>query len=73
MKRNVGPLDAKARVIVGVVAGLLAVLGAAGYVTIPLLSSVGLGIIGVVLVIEGAVRRCLLYRLLGIDRCPRPE
>jgi hypothetical protein len=29
-----------------------------------------LGIFEVVIVVEGALRRCLLYRLLGIDRCP---
>lgn len=42
----------------------------APYLTIPLISDLGLGIIAALLVVEGALRRCLLYRMLGIDRCP---
>lgn len=70
MDRNVGPLDAKVRVAVGVVLCVLAPLQALGMVTVPVFSSIGAGFAGTVLVIEGSLQRCLLYGLLGIDRCP---
>ncbi|WP_423997337.1 YgaP family membrane protein [Halorubrum trapanicum] len=70
MKRNVGRIDAAARVIGGVAVALLAVLVATTDVSVPVVSAVGLAVAGVVLVVEGATRRCLLYRVLGIDRCP---
>lgn len=70
MEKNVGPLDARLRIAVGILLGVLAVLSAFGYVAVPFISALGLGIWAVVLVVEGALNRCLLYRLLGIDRCP---
>ncbi len=70
MKRNVGRVDALARVVGGVVIAALAFLAATGTVSVPVISALGLGVAGVVLVVEGATRRCLLYRVLGIDRCP---
>lgn len=70
MKRNVGSVDAAARVAVGLVLAVLAALAASGAVSLPIVSALGLGTIAVVLVVEGATRRCLLYRVLGIDRCP---
>jgi hypothetical protein len=59
-----------ARVVGGVAVALLAVLVATTDVSVPVVSAVGLAVTGVVLVVEGATRRCLLYRVLGIDRCP---
>jgi hypothetical protein len=70
VKRNVGRIDAMARVGGGVAVALLAVLVATTDVSVPVVSAVGLAVAGVVLVVEGATRRCLLYRVLGIDRCP---
>ncbi|RLM67277.1 DUF2892 domain-containing protein [Halorubrum sp. Atlit-8R] len=70
MKRNVGRIDALVRVVAGVAVAVLAVAVALGAISVPVFSAVGLGVIGVVLVVEGATRRCLLYRALGIDRCP---
>ncbi|GEM_PF-245022 len=70
MKRNVGTLDARLRVAVGVGLAVLAAVVAAGMVSVPLISALGLAIAAVVLVVEGLTRRCLLYRALGIDRCP---
>jgi len=70
MNRNVGPVDARLRIAIGVGCVLLALLAAGGDMTIPVVSPPGLGIFGAVLVVEGAMRRCLLYRLLRIDRCP---
>lgn len=70
MKRNVGRLDAVARIVGGVAIAVLAVLAATGTVGVPVVSAFGLGVAGAVLIVEGATRRCLLYRVLGIDRCP---
>ena len=70
MNRNVGPLDARVRIAVGSGCLLAALLAVGGDATVPVISPLGLGVIGAVLVVEGTLRRCLLYRLLGIDRCP---
>jgi hypothetical protein len=70
MKRNVGRIDAIARIAGGVGIAALALSVASGAVSVPVFSAVGLGILAVVLIVEGATRRCLLYRALGIDRCP---
>ncbi|MES3516247.1 MAG: DUF2892 domain-containing protein [Natronomonas sp.] len=70
MKRNVGPIDARLRVVFGSVVGVLAVCAALGWLTLPFVSPLGAGIIAAVLIVEGVLSRCLLYSLLGIDRCP---
>jgi len=70
MNRNVGRIDALVRVFGGVILAIFAVLAAFGVVSVPVVSALGLGIIAVVLIVEGATRRCLLYYVLGIDRCP---
>jgi hypothetical protein len=72
-KENISDRESKFRVGLG---ALLVGLGALGYSgTIPLasflpqaLTSVTLTIIGLVLVIEGYFSRCLLYRVLGMNR-----
>ena len=70
MNRNVGPFDARFRVAAGILLAALAVGSTLGYFSIPVLSDLGAAIIAAVLIVEGATRRCLLYRALGIDRCP---
>ena len=70
MNRNVGPVDARVRIAIGVVVAVLTTLSVVGYLTLPVISEFGGAIIAAVLIVEGAMRRCLLYRLLGIDRCP---
>ncbi len=70
MKRNVGAVDARIRVGLGLGLAALAALVATGVLSVPYGSAVGLGLAAVVLTIEGATRRCLLYQALGIDRCP---
>jgi len=67
---NVGRVDAVVRVVSGLAVLALAYYTAAGVVSVPVGSAVGFGIAGGVLVLEGVTRRCLLYRILGIDRCP---
>lgn len=59
-----------ARVVGGVAVAILALLVATTDVSVPVVSAIGLAVAGLVLVVEGATRRCLLYRVLGIDRCP---
>jgi Protein of unknown function (DUF2892). len=70
MQRNVGRVDAAARIVLGVSLLSAAGLVIAGVVTTPIVSAVGLALAAIVLIVEGATRRCLLYGLLGIDRCP---
>jgi preprotein translocase subunit Sec61beta len=70
VKRNVGRIDGRIRIVVGVAVAVLAFLVATGEASVPVVSAVGLAVAGVVLIVEGATRRCLLYRILGIDRCP---
>lgn len=68
--KNVGPLDSRARILIGSILFLLAPLQALGHVPIPLLSSIGAAFAGTVLVVEGLINRCVLYSILGINRCP---
>ncbi len=70
MDRNVGPFDARVRVAAGILLAAFVVGSTLGYTTIPLVSDLGAAIIAVVFIIEGTTRRCLLYRALGVDRCP---
>ena len=70
MNRNVGRIDAVSRVVAGVALVGLALLATLNVVTVPIGSALGVGVIALVLIVEGATRRCLLYRVLGIDRCP---
>ncbi len=70
MKRNVGRIDAIVRVIAGIVLAGIGLLAGVSVVSVPIVSALGVGILAVVLIVEGATRRCLLYRMLGIDRCP---
>jgi hypothetical protein len=68
--KNVGPFDSQARILIGSMLILLAPLQALGYVPIPLFSSIGATFAGTILVVEGLINRCVLYSILGIDRCP---
>lgn len=69
-EKNVGAVDARIRIFVGSLLVLLAPLQATGYVPIPFFTSVGAVLAGCILIIEGLLNRCVLYTLLGIDRCP---
>ena len=69
---NVGGMDRKVRMALGV---LLVALGAAGYAgVVPLasigpqaLTSVAVTLVGLVLLVTGYFRSCMLYRLIGVD------
>jgi hypothetical protein len=76
MQRNVGGLDRIGRLVIG---SLLLLAGVAGYVGAvrvavgPLpqaLTSVGLAVIGLVLLVTGGTQRCPINSALGIDTCP---
>lgn len=67
---NVGPFDSKVRVLVGSLLVLFAPLQFFGYLQLPFFSSIGAALAGIILLVEGLVNRCLLYSLLGINRCP---
>lgn len=73
MKTNVGGADRTARLLVG---SALLVLGSAGYLgTVRLaigpvpqaLASIVVILVGLVLFVTGATRKCPINRLLGID------
>ena len=68
--KNVGPLDAKIRIIFGAILISLAPLQGLGYIIIPIFSTFGAVIAGIIIIIEGLVNRCILYSILGINRCP---
>lgn len=70
MDRNVGLFDARIRVAVGILLAALAAGSTLDYLTIPVITDLATALIAAVLIVEGASRRCLLYRALGIDRCP---
>ena len=68
--KNVGLLDAQVRVIFGAILLTLAPLQALGIIQIPILSTIGATFAGVVIDIEGLINRCILFSILGINRCP---
>jgi len=61
MITNIGAVDRIVRVALGIVLIGMAVSGTVG----------SWGYVGVVLVLTGAVRFCPLYRLLGVNTCPK--
>jgi hypothetical protein len=75
MEPNVGGMDRRARLVIGVLLMALAGVGYAGAVGLavgPLpqaLTAVGIGLIGLVLLVTGAVQRCPINTVLGIDTC----
>lgn len=69
-EKNVGRVDARIRILIGSLLMTLAPLQAAGFLPIPFFTSAGAFTAGAILMIEGALNRCILYSLLGIDRCP---
>jgi len=70
MNKNVGLLDARIRIAAGMVLGSLGMASVLGVLELSVLTALGMMLVAVVLVVEGLTRRCVLYRLLGIDRCP---
>lgn len=73
MQRNVGNLDRLVRLVVGAILLLVGVGGFAGVVPVavgPLTQAVAsavLALVGVVLIVTGLRRTCLLYRIVGFS------
>jgi membrane protein implicated in regulation of membrane protease activity len=59
MDCNIGKIDRIIRLVIGVALLLLAFL----------LQSVLLGIVGLVVLVTGVIKFCLLYKLLDINTC----
>ena len=77
MQPNVGGYDRLGRLAVGSVLLVVAVAGYAGFVRLavgPLpqaLTAVLLALVGVVLLVTAATRRCPLNSVAGVDTCER--
>lgn len=70
MQKNVGGMDRKARLVVGpilLIVGLAAVVGALPLGTVGAIAAL---VVGAILAVTGAVQRCPLNTLLGVDTCP---
>ena len=78
MKQNVGSLDRIIRLAIG---SAFVVLGIAGYIGFVSLAWIGIGqalasvvvvLLGLILLVTGATRTCLIYAALGISTADRP-
>lgn len=72
MKENVGSRDRQFRITLGVILVVLGGLGYAGLIPVAnifpqALTSVALSGTGTVLVLTGYFRRCMIYRIFGVD------
>ena len=65
MTKNVGGVDRKIRLVLGLLAvGLAALSG------LPMWTVGVIGLIGVVALVTGGARYCPLWALLGVNTCP---
>ena len=71
MKRNVGSTDRAVRIALGALTGGVSLAILAGFVALPMVSSLVLGVVALVLLGTAATGLCGLYSLLGVDTCPR--
>ena len=62
MARNVGPEDRIARIVIGLVLGVLIYLG-----TLEGTPAIIAGVIAAYLLLSGLLSRCVFYKMLGID------
>lgn len=67
MENNIGTTDRQARIVVGLVVGLVGLATLGGLLELGTTIGAVLSVVGLILVGTGVVRMCLLYRLLGID------
>jgi NhaP-type Na+/H+ or K+/H+ antiporter len=70
MQKNVGGVDRIARLVVGPVVLLVGIAALAGAVPLGTLGVAVALLVGAVLTVTGAVQRCPLNALLGVDTCP---
>ncbi|MFP4188806.1 MAG: YgaP-like transmembrane domain [Halobacteriales archaeon] len=77
MQPNVGGYDRLGRLVVGVVLLLVSVAGYAGFVRLAFgpfpqaLTAVFVGVVGIVLLVTAATRRCPLNTVAGVDTSER--
>lgn len=73
MEKNVGGMDRTVRLAVGIVLVVVALAGFAELITYeigPITTMIGsaiVGVIGLILVVTGALRQCVLNQVLGIN------
>lgn len=67
MKNNVGKWDSKIRSRIGMILVLVGILQFVGLVKFGLVTGVVLLLVGIVLVVTGATRKCAIYSLVGMD------
>lgn len=65
MTRNVGGVEQKIRLVLGLLAVGLAALGG-----LPTWVVGAMGVVGVVALVTGGARYCPLWALLGVNTCP---
>lgn len=65
MKQNIGPLDQKVRIGIGIIALFI------GYFILTDTAQTIAYVIGFIGIITGSIKFCGLYTLLGITTCPR--
>ena len=70
MQKNVGGYDRVGRLILGPVLILVGIAALVGAVPLGTLGSVVALLVGAVLTVTGAVQRCPLNALFGVDTCP---
>ncbi|AUV84079.1 DUF2892 domain-containing protein [Salinigranum rubrum] len=70
MNKNVGGIDRKARLVVGPLLLLVGIAAFVGALPLGTLGGVASLVVGAVLTVTGAVQRCPLNALLGVDTCP---
>jgi uncharacterized membrane protein HdeD (DUF308 family) len=70
MKKNVGGIDRTARLVVGPVLLLVGIAALVGAVPLGTLGAAVALVVGAILTVTGAVQRCPLNALFGVDTCP---
>lgn len=76
MNRNVGGYDRIGRLAIGAILLVAGIAGYAGFLALavgPLpqaLTAILVAVVGIILLVTGAVQFCPINRVLGLDTCP---
>lgn len=75
MKKNVGDLDSRIRIRVGLILILVGILGLIDFnwLEMNLILAIILIAIGVISFVTGSTRSCGVYSLFGVNTCPPEE
>ncbi|MFW5974041.1 MAG: YgaP family membrane protein [Natrialbaceae archaeon] len=71
MDTNVGGIDRISRFVIGVLLGAVGIAVLAGVLEYGTAVGAVALVVGLVLVVTGALQSCPAYRLLGVDTCKR--